>query len=125
VKRQVQSLKGENIMFKKNEGILDRIVRVTLSVVLIPAGLFVLGVFHANVPGILIAGFGGWLLITGLTGFCPLYIPLGISTVGKEKELFAKCRSMMAGSGPTENLCVGRICGPRSQTVEETPQQQG
>jgi hypothetical protein len=84
-------------MFKRNEGILDRIVRAALGIVLLLAGLIFLGVLKSSVPGLVIAGFGLLALITGLTGVCPLYIPFGINTLEKEKELIARCRSMMTG----------------------------
>jgi hypothetical protein len=62
-------------MFKKNEGTLDRILRVIL-------GLALLGVYFFA------PGWGGawWLLIgfvpllTGVLGTCPIYSVLGLST---------------------------------------------
>lgn len=73
-------------MFKRNEGTLDRIVRVALGTVLLPAGLFWLGGLQGSVLGLLAAGFGVMGLITGLTGVCPLYIPFGISTLETQKK---------------------------------------
>jgi len=73
-------------MFKRNEGTLDRIVRVVLGTVLLPAGLFWLGGLQGNVLGLLAAGLGVLGLITGLTGVCILYIPFGISTLETEKK---------------------------------------
>ena len=73
-------------MFKRNEGILDRIVRVTLGIVLLPAGLFWLGGLQGSVLGLAAAGLGTWVLITGLIGVCPLYIPLGINTLEADKK---------------------------------------
>jgi hypothetical protein len=103
-------------MFKRNEGILDRIVRVTLGMVLLPAGLFLLGGLQGSVLGLLIAGLGVLGLVTGLTGFCPLYVPFGISTLEKEQELIARCMSMMAGfrqgSADSGNPGTGQMCGP-------------
>jgi hypothetical protein len=120
VKRQIFLLqKGEKTMFKKNEGILDRIVRVGLGLMLLPVGLFLLGGLQGSVFGLVVTGFGVWLLITGLTGVCPLYIPLGINTLEKEKELIDRCGSMAAGfrhgsdtSGQpgAEQICG--LCGP-------------
>lgn len=83
-------------MFKRNEGIIDRILRVALATVLLPVGLFLLGGWQGSLPGLVATGFGVLALITGLSGFCPLYIPFGISTLEKEKELMAKCSSMTA-----------------------------
>jgi len=62
---------------KKNVGIMDRIVRF------VPA--FIIAVLR--MAGI-VSGTGGTiltiaaivLLVTSLTGFCPLYLPFGINT---------------------------------------------
>ncbi len=81
-------------MFKRNVGILDRIVHVGLGIVLLLIGLLLLVVLHANILGLLTAGLGGLGLITGFTGVSVLYLPFGISTLEKEKELMDKCASM-------------------------------
>ena len=73
-------------MFKRNEGIIDRTLRVALAIVLLSVGLFLLGGLQGNVTGLIVASFGLLPLITGLTGFCPLYVPFGISTLEKEKN---------------------------------------
>ena len=73
-------------MFKRNEGILDRIVRVSLGIVLLPTGLFLLGGLQGSVLGLLAAGLGAVGLITGFTGVCPMYIPFGISTLDREQQ---------------------------------------
>ena len=116
-------------MFRRNEGILDRIVRVGLGSVLLPTGIFLLGGLQGSVVGLVAAGLGTWVLITGLTGVCPLYIPLGINTLEKERELIAKCRSMMAGSWQGSmndgNPSADRICGSCPPIVETSNQQQG
>ena len=62
----------------KNEGNLDRIFRGGLAVTALGVGLAVGGVF--NPLGILlfgVAGMAGW---TAISGYCPLYSVLGIST---------------------------------------------
>lgn len=96
-------------MFKRNEGIIDRTLRVVLAIVLLSVGLFWLGGLQGNVPGLIVAGVGLLPLITGLTGFCPLYVLFGISTLEKEKDLLARCRSMMAacqsGSPNARQMC--------------------
>jgi hypothetical protein len=106
-------------MFKRNEGIIDRTLRVLLALVLLPTGLFWLGGLRGTVPGLVVAGFSLLPLITGLTGFCPLYVPFGISTLEKERELMARCRSMMAG-GAAENQSVGRTCCSMPQSSAKT-----
>jgi hypothetical protein len=73
-------------MFKRNEGTLDRIVRVALGMVLLPAGIFWLGGLQGTVLSLLATGLGVMGLITGLTGVCPLYIPFGISTLETQQK---------------------------------------
>ncbi len=71
-------------MFKRNLGRLDRTVRLMGGAVLILIGLFLLGGWQGKSTGIDVALFGLWPLMTGLVGFCALYVPFGISTL-KEK----------------------------------------
>jgi hypothetical protein len=73
-------------MFKKNIGLLDRTVRFIVGVVLIPIGLLLLGGWQSNLTGVIIAVFALLPIVTSLTGFCPVYIPFGISTLGKEQR---------------------------------------
>lgn len=125
-------------MFKKNEGILDRIVRVTLGVVLLPSGLFWLDGLQGSVSGLVVAGLGGIGLLTGLTGFCLLYVPFGINTREKEKELIDRframasegmdrCMSMMAEfrqvSADRASLSSGEMCGPCPPSSERSHNQ--
>lgn len=127
-------------MFKRNVGILDRIVRVALGLVLVPVGLILVGVLQGNVPGLVFVGLGGIGLITGITGFCPLYILFGINTREKEKELINKframaagwmdrCMSMMAGfrQVPTDSASPSaeQMCGQCPPSIGRTPNQQG
>jgi len=68
---------------KKNMGTIDRVLRVILAAVV--GVLFFTGVISgtaAVVLGILAVLF----LLTGATGFCPLYAPFGISTMKKEAK---------------------------------------
>jgi hypothetical protein len=62
----------------KNEGTLDRVIRGGIAVTSLGTGLAVGGVF--NPIGIAlfgVAGMAGW---TAISGNCPLYSVLGIST---------------------------------------------
>lgn len=68
-------------MFKVNEGPVDRIVRVILGIGLVAGGFFVKGVFS-----IALWVVGGVLLLTGITGFCGLYVLFGINTCPVEKK---------------------------------------
>jgi hypothetical protein len=62
----------------RNVGGLDRAVRLAAGFILLPVGLFLLQ------PGqdirwiAIVLGLAG--LVTGLSGFCALYIPFGFST---------------------------------------------
>ncbi len=76
---------GKN-MFKKNMGRLDRMVRFIVGAALIPIGLFLLGGWQGNLFGIIVAIFALVPLLTSLIGFCPGYIPFGISTLGKKQN---------------------------------------
>lgn len=60
---------------KKNEGKLDRIIRVVLGIVLVIALFFVDGALK-----IILGVIGAVLLITGVLGFCGIYKLLGINT---------------------------------------------
>jgi hypothetical protein len=119
-------------MFKRNEGIIDRTLRVILATVLLLVGLFLLGGLQGTVLGLVIAGFGSLALITGLSGVCPLYIPFGISTLEKEKEFIArymsKCMSMMAsfrqGTAGSGDPSAGQTCGPCPPMVGNTRNEQ-
>lgn len=62
---------------KKNMGMLDRIIR--LVVVVIIAALYYTGQISgvaATILGIVAVVF----LVTALLGWCPIYLPFGIST---------------------------------------------
>jgi hypothetical protein len=67
--------------FKQNMGTTDRIVR--LVVALLIAVLYFTGVISGTVAlilGILAVVFA----ITSFVAFCPLYLPFGLSTLGKK-----------------------------------------
>ena len=62
----------------KNESDLDRAIRAGISVTALGAGLAIGGVF--NPVGIALFGVSGMAGATAITGYCPLYSVLGIST---------------------------------------------
>ncbi|NNJ11861.1 DUF2892 domain-containing protein [Chloroflexales bacterium ZM16-3] len=63
-------------MFPKNEGTLDRDIRLVLGVLLmIPAVFILTGIFQ-----IIVAVLAVVLFATAAMGFCPLYTVLGIKT---------------------------------------------
>ena len=63
---------------KTNEGSVDRVIRVILGIVLLAIGIY--EVSSSMVLGVVLIIIGAIALITGITGFCPLYSLLGIST---------------------------------------------
>jgi len=63
-------------MFKQNVGAIDRVLRIALGIVMAAIGLFVLKGTVGTVVGIV----GLIPLVTGLVGFCPLYLPFKFST---------------------------------------------
>lgn len=69
----------------RNEGLVDRIIRAVLAVVLLVLGLGPLGALRGAVLGIVVSVIGLILAFTAATGFCLLYKLLGISTTGKGK----------------------------------------
>jgi hypothetical protein len=64
----------DEMRIKKNIGRLDRTLRVIVGLMLFSVGLFWLK------GQILIMVFGLFMLGIGLIGFCPVYVPFGIST---------------------------------------------
>jgi hypothetical protein len=62
---------------KRNMGIADRLIRIGLA-----ASVAVLYFTRQLSPtaGIILGILGAIFLITGLVGFCPLYLPLRLST---------------------------------------------
>lgn len=68
---------------KKNMGNIDKIVRILLALV-------VMVLYFTNqisgltaIIGIILSGI---FILTSLIGFCPLYLPFGISTLKKDKK---------------------------------------
>ena len=65
-------------MFKKNEGAVDRIIRVIAGIAILIIGIYEFK--SLAVLGIILIIVGAVLIITAITGFCLLYTLLGIST---------------------------------------------
>ncbi len=66
-------------------GTADRIIRVIVAAILVT--MYATGVIGGILGGVLIA-FAFIFLLTSVVGFCPLYVPFGISTL--RKNLTAK-----------------------------------
>ena len=73
-------------MFPKNEGPLDRAIRIVAGVLLLPGGLFLLDGLDGAIGGLVVAAVGLMSLVTGATGRCIIYIPFGINTLPKKEE---------------------------------------
>jgi hypothetical protein len=67
---------------KKNMGTIDRIIRMLLALVVII--LYMTGSI-TGVAAIILGILAIVFILTSLIGFCPLYVPLKISTIGKPK----------------------------------------
>jgi hypothetical protein len=65
-------------MFRHNVGGVDRVLRLTLGGILFLGGLLLLT--STIRLGMILAVVGLLALLTGIVGFCALYIPFGIST---------------------------------------------
>ena len=61
---------------KKNVGKMDSIIRIALGVIII-----VIGIYFKSWWG----AIGLIPLITGIVGWCPLYVPFKISTIKSKK----------------------------------------
>lgn len=62
---------------KKNLGVIDKVVRILIAVVLV-----VLYFTHTitGTFGIILLILSGILVLTSIIGICPLYVPFGLST---------------------------------------------
>ncbi len=65
---------------KKNMGTIDRVIRGILAVVII--ALYFAGSI-SGLAAVILGVFSLVLLVTSITGVCPLYTPFGISTMKK------------------------------------------
>jgi hypothetical protein len=67
---------------KKNMGLVDKIVRIILAIVI--AMLYYFNIIGGILAVILFA-FAILLVITSFISFCPMYVPLNVSTIKKEE----------------------------------------
>ena len=63
---------------KTNQGLVERIIRVTLGAALVAVGYFTGG--ETSYLSIVLMAMGIILIITGLIAYCPVWHMLGIST---------------------------------------------
>ncbi|MBN9481921.1 MAG: hypothetical protein BGO70_15225 [Bacteroidetes bacterium 43-93] len=66
---------------KKNMGVADSVIRMLIAVVIL--SLYLVGIINGTLALILLA-VAIIFILTGLIGFCPLYLLLGISTRKKK-----------------------------------------
>ncbi len=66
---------------KKNMGTIDKWIRVIIAAIL--SILFFTNVLTGTLVIVLLI-LSGVFVLTSLIGFCPLYLPLGISTCAKK-----------------------------------------
>jgi hypothetical protein len=62
---------------KKNMGNTDRVIRVLIAIVV--AGLYFSGTLSGTL-GLVLLALAVVFVLTSLVSFCPLYLPLGLST---------------------------------------------
>ena len=67
---------------KKNMGTIDKVIRILVALVI--AGLYFMNIISGTVAIILLV-LASIFILTSFIGFCPLYLPFGISTRKKEK----------------------------------------
>jgi hypothetical protein len=70
-------------MIRVNMGRTDRVLRLIVGLALIPVALLAVSGWLA----IVVAVVAVVMLATSLTGSCPGYIPLGVSTVSSRKSV--------------------------------------
>lgn len=66
---------------KRNMGSADRTVRVVVAAIVVL--LYFTGVIQGTL-GLVLIVFSGILVVTSLIGFCPLYLPFGLTTLRKK-----------------------------------------
>ena len=72
---------------KRNLSNIDRVVRVTLAIMLMT--LYFTGVI-TDTTGIILTSIGGVLLLTSGISFCPLYTLVGLNTYCSSCEVAKK-----------------------------------
>ena len=75
-------IEKNKIEMKKNMGTIDKTIRILVAVVVV-----VLYFTHviSGVLAIILLVLSAIFIVTSLISFCPLYLPLGLSTRNKEK----------------------------------------
>ena len=63
-----------------NIGLVDKIIRMVISIIMIYFGYIQKSVTGDNISGVGFMIFGGGFLLIALLGYCPLYNLAGINT---------------------------------------------
>lgn len=63
-----------------NMGKTDRALRFLAGAAALGIGIGALGALHGQALGVVVAALGVVLLLTSAVGFCPAYVPIGLST---------------------------------------------
>jgi hypothetical protein len=72
----------EERKMKTNMGIIDRVLRTALAIMV--AALIITGVL-TGVAAVILGIFAVIFLLTSLVSWCPLYVPFGLSTKRKQE----------------------------------------
>ena len=68
---------------KKNMGMLDKVIRVIIAVVI---GILYYMEIITGTLGLVLVILAAVFVLTSLIGVCPLYMPFGCSTAKKKEE---------------------------------------
>jgi len=68
---------------KRNMGTIDKSIRILFAAAV--AVLYFAGAINGT-AAIVLGGLAAIMVVTSLVGFCPLYVPMGLSTRKKELE---------------------------------------
>jgi hypothetical protein len=71
------------MMKNRNMHPIDQVLRVLLGITLIYIGFFNAELVTDPLLGILLGAFGVVNLLSGMVGFCPVYLVAGLSTLRK------------------------------------------
>lgn len=83
-----------NLIMQRNEGNVDRIIRVVVAVVAFAVAALV---GFGSVLGIVLAVVGVVMLVTAAVGFCPLYRVFGLSTCPMDHSATSSPRTTTVG----------------------------
>lgn len=69
------------VFMQTNMGLIDRLIRIVLALVV---GVLILTGQLNGVAAVILGILAVVFVLTGIIAFCPLYVPFGISTKKKE-----------------------------------------